>query len=519
MTPLVLVQSRSGGLRVTGLNGPAEDCGISHGQLLADARALVPDLHVRDADEAADDQALLSLSDWCHRYTPWVAPATRHNGRDGLILDITGCGHLFGGEEGLVKDLIRRLKKFRIEARIGVADTPGAAWALAHFGSKHRNWHLIGPDEQEEALANLPVEGLRIDQVLADGLRDMGLKTIGQLYDMPRAPLTERFGTDVAHRLDQALGIDEEPISPRSPMIPYRLRRVLAEPIVRQEDVLYGLEKLANDLCQRMADDQVGARKLEAELYRVDGQVMRMSVGTSSATCDVRHIIRLFAEKIDTLVQEFDAGFGVDTLSLAAPDVERVQAIQAMLSTVAEREDKAVKSKGGAKGKAYPTFSADLGYLMDRLGNRLGADRVGRLSPRESHLPEQAEAKVPVMAVQKNAERDAHSEARAHYARAGRPLSMLRAPEPVEVVAEVPEGPPRVFRWRRVSYTVTRVQGPERVAPEWWQGVDLTGGKASRTRDYYQVEDTDGRRFWLYRNGLYNREAKSPDWYIQGVFG
>jgi protein ImuB len=511
--PLALTASTVGGVRVMACTEAAEFRGVEVGQLLADARALCPDVQIRDADPEADVQALKNLSDWLTRYTPWAAPASGHNGADGVMLDITGCAHLFGGEEGLLRDLLRRLARLGIEARCGLASSLGAAWGLAHFVAPRAGFEIAPEGDPTEEIDGLPVAALRLDPEIVSGLHMMGLKTIRQLMDLPRAPLTERFGTDVAHRLDQALGIDEEPISPQAPLVPYRVKRMLAEPISLQDDLVEGLTRLARDLTKQLAQDRQGARRVVALFYRVDGEVMRLSIGTANACCDAEHLVGLFAEKLDRIAQEFDAGFGFDALGLSVPVSEDMTPSQAMIQEVAGRIDAPRESRAPKKKAAYPKIPSDLSFLMDRLGNRLGPTQVFQYEPVDSHMPERAARAVPVMAVRSQAQVAEWDEEASD-----RPLSLLRSAEPIEVVAEVPEGAPRIFKWRRVTYKITRTQGPERVAPEWWRDVDLTGS-AGRTRDYFQVEDEEGRRFWLYRDGLYDRETAQPRWYVHGVFG
>lgn len=515
--PLALTTSVAGGQRVMAVTSVASHRGVEAGQLLADARALCPDLIVRDWDEEADTAALRNLSDWLTRYTPWAAPASGHNGTDGVMLDITGCAHLFGGEEALLKDLIRRLYRLGLEARCGLASSLGAAHALAHFVAKPLSFAIAPEGDPTEALADLPVAALRLKSDIAQGLDMMGLKKIRQLIDLPRAPLTERFGTDVAHRLDQALGVDEEPISPQAPLVPYRVKRTLAEPISLQADLVEGLSRLARDLCKQMAADRQGVRRLVALFYRVDGEVMRLSIGTAEASCDGAHLVRLLDEKLGQLARDFDAGFGFDALGLSVPVSEGITPAQAMMQEVAGRaevvrpgrEDKAEKKRRAS----YPKLPSDLNFLVDRLGNRLGPGRVVQYEAVESHLPERAARAVPVMALQRHGapplwEDDLPA----------RPLSLLPAAEPIDVVAEVPEGGPRIFKWRKVTYRIARLEGPERIAPEWWRDVDLTGA-GGRTRDYFHVEDEEGRRFWLYRDGLYGRETQAPRWYVHGIGG
>lgn len=528
-SPFALTRSVAGGMRIAALNGPAERAGVEKGQLLADARALCPQIMLAGADDEVDRRALAGLADWLGRYTPWTVASHRssgaHNGPDGIFLDITGCAHLFGGEERMLEDMMTRLADFGFEARAGLADAPGAAWAVAHYANLgSRSFHIVASGAEEDAIAPLPVAALRLDSEICRGLDTMGLKKISQLIDLPRAPLTARFGTDVAHRLDQALGEDEEPISPGKPLVPYRIRKVLVEPIVSLDDISEGIARLARDLEARFVADQQGARRLVLTLYRVDGQIMRLKIGTAEVTADAVHITRLFSEKLDRLQSDFDAGFGIDVMALSAPVVEEKVPSQITLRGVKRAPLPAQKKTAKA---GYPRFSSEVSALLDRLGNRLGAREVYQMAPRASHIPERAVVKRPVMAVASNGsgggmdawpERPESQMASVLASAPERPLTMLERAEPIEVLAEVPDGPPKRFRWRKVNYQITKTLGPERLAPEWWRSADLAGS-ASRTRDYFQAEDSEGRRFWLFRNGLYGRETGTPEWFVHGVFG
>jgi protein ImuB len=530
--PFALTHPVAGGMRIASLNEPAARVHIEEGQLLADARALYPEVILASADEEADKKALVHLAAWLGRYTPWTAPSVRssgtHNGPDGVFLDITGCAHLFrGGEAGLLEDMMERLSDFGLEARAGLADSPGAAWAVAHYGNLDRHmgtqsFHVVPSGAEAQAIAHLPVAALRLEVEIVRGLDAMGLKKIHQLIPLSRAPLTARFGTDVAHRLDQALGVDEEPICPGSPLVPYRVRKVLAEPISTLEAVGEGVARLAEDLVIQFLKDRKGARRLTLTLYRVDGQMMRLQVGTATVSADPVHITRLFTEKLDRLVQSFDAGFGIDVMMLAAPLVEDktpaqigFQGVEVAPKTKSIKKTGYPKISSNVSGRRPSQFSGELSALLDRLGNRLGSEEVYQMKPQASHIPERAVSHQPVMAVDAGEDADwkpSTSEV------ALRPLTMLAHAEPIEVLAEVPDGPPRRFRWRRTDYQIVKTLGPERIAPEWWQTADLLGSN-SRTRDYFQAEDCEGRRFWLYRNGLYGRETVYPKWYVHGVFG
>ena len=546
-------------LRLVALDDAAERLGLHRGQALADARAMIPTLDAVDADPAAEAILLSAIADWAERYTPLVALAPP----DGLMLDITGCAHLFDGEEALVADLSARLAGQGFAARAAIADTPGAAFAAARFGPVSR----VPPGGARDVLAGLPLAALRLDGDTVAALDRVGLKRIGQVIDAPRAPLAARFGTLLIRRLDQALGREEEAIDPRRPVAALIAERRFAEPIAREEDIAGTIASLAATLAGSLATRGEGARRFELALFRVDGAVTRLAVGTSRPVRAPKLVLGLFAEKFAGLAEELDAGFGFDMARLSVPVTAPDAPAQIDLS-------------GDAAGEA------DLGQLVDRIGARLGPERVKRIVPRDSHIPERSEAledvddehgtgrsrgqalsppgpvaklgydarasrsasRAPqhgdVLLLETNTEailrcpakpglegrkvdellstgitremRDNAPCGNLDYADADlidRPLRLFAKPEPVEAIAAVPDGPPVHFRWRRALYRVARVEGPERIAPEWWRNDE------DLTRDYFRVEDAAGHRFWLFREGLYGRETVAPRWYLHGVFG
>lgn len=496
--PRALGRPGPGGLRVTACDHAALAAGIVPGQLVPDAVALCPGLELHAADDEGERAALARLALWCGRYTPWTAmdPNGIGDAPDGILLDITGCDHLFGGEAALIAELRQRLKGFGLTARIAVASTPGAAWALARFGGEPV--FVLAPEGEAEALRSFPVAALRLDDAIADGLNRLGLKTVGDLYGKPRAPVTARFGPDVTRRLDEALGFEAEPISPGLPHVPYRASLSFPESLIQTAHIEEAVKWIATDLCDVLQREQKGARRLELLLFRVDGEVKRLQAGTGLASHDATHLSRLFREKLDRTGDSFDTGFGIEAITLACLAVDPLSPAQESFS----------HEKACAQA---------LEYFVDRLSNRLGANRIRRLEPRASHIPECAVSAVPALRGLTPALRGwkAHGEEHMAAVLGGslpRPLRLLAAPEPVEVVAEVPEGPPRIFRWRRIAHRVVRSEGPERIAPEWWRE-----GRR-RTRDYYRVEDADGQRFWLYRDGLYHRDNEGPRWFMHGVF-
>jgi len=480
---------------------------------LADARAVEPALAVRDAEPAADRRALDDLADWCGRYTPWVAAETEiAHGAGGLWLDVTGCSHLFGGERGLLEDAIARLAGFGITARGALADTPGAAWALARFEARAARGLVLPPGDAHAALADLPVAGLRLAPATVSELERFGLSRIGSLYEIARGPFVARFGTLLARRLDQAFGALGEPISPRRPVPEQRVRQAFAEPIATEPAIAAALRALLVRLCAALERQGRGVRRLELAVWRLDGAVRRLPVGTHRAVRDPAHLFRLLAEHLDTL----DYPIGIELMVLAATVTETVAASQLALATSPPRGGEPASGVQSAGQQAPP---ADLAPLLDRLTNRLGSARVTRPVARASHVPERAQSLLPLLDAPPPAPVEP---AESFRSRAARPPRLLARPEPIEAMALVPDDPPRQFRWRGRTHLVRRAEGPERIAPEWWrrdQAARASGCRDTLTRDYYRIEDSEGGRFWVYRDGLYDAPAApAPRWYLHGLF-
>jgi protein ImuB len=456
------------------------------GDQLADARAKAGTLQVRAVERAADDAALRRLALWATRYTPAVSPWGEADGADGFFLDVTGAAHLFGGEERLTADLSHRLDRFGLPARLAVADTAGAAWALSHFHSSHA---VVMPSGQEaEALAALPIEALRLAPDTRTTLRRLGFKRVGALIGTPRAPFAARFETELLKRLDQALGRTPEPLSCIVPPPVYHSLRYLLEPIVTQEAIVAVATRLMKDLVHALERDGVGARTLRLALYRVDGEVTTIDIGLTVPTRSVAHVTRLIDLKLERITEMVDVDFGFEALGLAVMVAERMEPRQTDIDSVSDADD--------------PERCA---ALVDALRQRLGSRSVRQLKPVASHIPERAE--IPFAAT---GEPPVWPEAEATRQR---PLLLLPRAEPAEVMALVPDGPPQRFRWRGVMHGVAEAQGPERIASEWWHS-----RAPQPTRDYYLVEDEAGHRFWIYREGLYERETSSPRWFVHGLF-
>lgn len=451
---------------------------------LADARAMLPKLDVASADEAADRRLLERVAEWSLHYTPLAALDLPH----GLLLDVTGATHLFGGERTLIDRACTSLKRQGFAVQGAIAGSAAAARALSHW----RDRAIVPPGEEVSAMAPLPVEALALDPATTHALRHAGLKTIGQVATRKRSELTARFGAGMVFALDIALGLSERPISPRLPLTDYMAERIFAEPLLAHDAILETLRGLAQSLGTLLAERGEGARRLEAVFFRADGKVRRIAVETGAPTRDADAIARLFHEKLDALADPLDPGFGFDLIRLAADRAERCDS-QAGAFTINANEEK------------------EIAFLVDRLAARFGSQRVLVFRPNDTHLPEAAAVAVPAQSAEKP--KRAWKAVRGQGEAPRRPLRLFARPEPVQATAEVPEAPPVRFRWRRVWHEVVLAEGPERIAMEWWREQE-----PQPTRDYFRVEDANGHRFWLYRDGLYGSETADPRWFMHGLF-
>ena len=513
--PRVVVAAIEQAQRIVTLNDAAARLRLKAGMPLADARAMYPSLPVVEADFGADARLLDAIADWCDRYTPLVGL----DPPDGLMLDITGCAHLFGGEAALARDLTARLARQGFRARSAVADTVGCASAVARYGDfasssfpvrgEAKNFSIVVRGESQAAMLPLPVAALRIAPEIADGLCTMGLKRVADLVARPRAPLAARFGELLLRRLDQALDSIDEPITPRLPLPAALVERRFADPIALEADVLGTIEHLAEELARVLERRGEGARLVQVALFRADGAVHRLEIGTGAPLREPTRVRKLFEDRLATLGDACDPGFGYDTVRLSALVTERCDPTQT--------------------GLASGDHAEALAHLIDRLGARLGLRRVTRLVPRDTHIPEFAIAAVPAHAASqgsvirdqasgiRSARRNEQDNVAPDSLSPARPLRLFERPEPVKVIDEVPDGPPARFWWRQVQHEVRQTEGPERIAMEWWR--DERGNRL--TRDYFRVESQSGMRAWLYREGLYGSEVEPPDqprWFLHGLF-
>ncbi|MFC3079265.1 DNA polymerase Y family protein [Phenylobacterium terrae] len=477
--PFALIETVRGVRKVAAVDAAAARLGLYPGQKGTDALALVPELVLADVEPEADQRALTALVDWCVRFSPAVAAAPP----DGLVLDVAGLAHLWGGEAALVADFQGRLARNGLSFRCAIADTPGAAWALAHFG---KDGTIAPPGGQAGLLAPLPPAALRLEPEVAAQLERLGLKRLEQIFALPRAPFAKRFGAEALTRLDQALGRAEEALAFRRPPTPWFARLAFAEPISAPEDLARVAFDVAEKLCARLEREGQGARRFELAFHRLDGQAVPLRIGLSVAGRDAGRIARLFAPKLETV----DPGFGIEVVTLAAEGVEAMTARQARLDSARDAED-------------------GLAPLIDRLANRLGEDRVWKAVPVESHVPELAVGRAEPLAQP--------PEAAPWDPERPRPVRLFRRPEPIEAMAPIPDDPPVQFRWRGRLRRVRRAEGPERIGEEWWKR-PIEEAAPSRVRDYYRVEDEDGARYWLFRAGLYE-PGQPAKWWLHGLFG
>ena len=511
--PLVLVCKTEGTRRIMAADGLAQQSGLNVGMALAQARAMLPTLCVLPYDETADARMLESIADWADRYTPMVGRDPPH----GLMLDITGAAHLLGGEDRLRSDLIGRLARQGLYATAAIAPTVGAAWALSRCSGRDPvPDHPILPEDisragLDAALSPLPVSALRLSSETTAALRRVGLKRIGDLIGRPRGALAARFGAPLIMRLDQARGIDTEAISPRQPVTPAVVEQGFAEPILATSAVERTCYELAGHLAALLEERGQGATALQLSVYRVDGLVKRIDLRLASASRNGKTMAGLMALRLGHLDDPLDPGFGYDLIRLTATTVVAKNAEASVLT--------------GLDDQSAPVHLAQAtAALIDRLAARFGEQAIHTLATVDTHIPEQASRLTPgSTAMQKPPSIQPDNDSRQ------RPLRLLDVPEPVEVMAEVPDGPPIHLRWRRRPLRIVHADGPERIAPEWWLPSRLAEGGLAHpplhdtTRDYWRIEDATGRRLWLYREGFYGdvdsaRMHQKPRWFVHGLF-
>ena len=473
-TPFAVVWEEKGHLYIAAANDPAIEAGIQPGSRLADARTLLPTLQIVWSDFEADERLKQHLVEWCDRYSPLAA----HDGADGIVLDITGCAHLFGDEAALLEEVQAGLREMQFRVRGAIADTPVAAWALARFSKQV----IVLREELSGALDPLPVRALRIPAEIATELGQVGLTTIGLMRRVPRDSLATRYGPSVLRRLDQALGLAAESITPHRAPTPYRAGRIFAEPIGSTAAVERVILDLLTALCTRLEKEHRGACRFDLACHRVDGSVVYATVRTSKPGRSITHLMRLFSEKMSTL----DAGFGIEVVTLSAANIATAAPVQMALPQCGESVEE----------------NTSLDELLDRIGLRLGFEHVCRFQIRESLLPESSTEFVPVtMPPAPNS---------AWPANRIRPVRLFDTPAPIEIAEIIPGKWPVRIRVGGQLHRIVRAEGPERLTPEWWRERPATWA----ARDYYRIEDEQGARFWIFRETP--RAGNAERWYLHG---
>ena len=479
--PLVLVQRFGNRRLIYAANAAARVVGLRPGMTVAQAQALVPDLNVRDAELEADAAALEKLVLWAlRRYSPLVAV----DPPDGLVIDVTGAAHLYGGEEAMLHDMVARLATAGIiRASAAMADSWGAANAFARAASK--SVIVVPPGESAALLQRLPLAFLRLPHDMVDQLRRLGFERVCDIASQPRAPLTQRFGPELHRRLDQALGRLREPIEPiRAPEL-IEATQQFAEPIGAPETLASYTGKLVEALCALLIAKGVGARRLDLLFHRVDSALQAIRIGTAKPNRDPKRLTRLLCDGLETI----DPGFGVEAMSLCATLAEPFETKQIRTSLLDETPD------------------TDVSGLIDTLTNRVGAAKLYRFAPVKSDVPERSVDRIAPAS---------GGTGKSWPLRLPRPVRLLRKPEPIETMALLPDHPPVSFSWRGVRRRVKRADGPERIFGEWWK----RDAECDTVRDYFQVEDEQGERFWIFRSGDGEHpETGTQSWFLHGIFG
>jgi protein ImuB len=471
--PFVLSAPDHGRLIVAAANAIAQQKGICEGMVLADARAICPTLEVINDIPRLPDKLLKSFALWCIRFTPVVAvdpPA-------GLILNISGCAHLWGGEINYAKEIKERLQKMGYYVIIGIADTIGAAWAISRLGKKD---NIIDPGNTVNALQCLPSAALRIDNEIIERLGKLGLNQIGRFLHMPRQVLRRRFGPQLIQRLDQALGYEEEILQPVQPVPAYQERLPCLEPIATATGISIALEQLLDKLCERLKNEGKGLRQVNFTCYRIDNNIQQVTIGTHRASNNPKHIYKLFEEKLTSI----EPALGIELFALDATKVEDVSAMQ----------EKLWEGIAGLQNN-------HLAELIDRISNKIGADTIHRYLPDEHYWPERS------IRLATSVNEKANTGWRTDRSR---PLQLLPVPQCIQVTAPIPDYPPMLFRYQGKLHSVKKADGPERIEQEWWL-------QEGQHRDYYIVEDEEGTRYWLFRLGHYD-PAQNNQWFLHGFF-
>ncbi|RAW00358.1 Y-family DNA polymerase [Pseudochryseolinea flava] len=470
--PLVLRTPSHGRMVITSTNAVAESKGIRKGMVLADARAIIPDLQIIDDQADLPQKLLRRIAEWCIRFTPIVAVDLP----DGLLFDASGCSHLWGGDEAYVGDIVKRLTQRGYNIRVALADTPGAAWAVARFGNDSL---IIPKGKQLEAILPLPPEALRLDVENCERLHKLGFHQIQQFINLPRASLRRRFGQQVLTQLDKVLGSEVEFLDPVIPVVSYQERLPCLEPIITVTGIEIALQELLTMLCLRLQQDQKGVRTAIFKSYRVDGKIEHVEISTNRPSHHVKHLFKLFELKLSSI----EPALGIELFVLEASKVE----------DHFSKQEKMWEDTGGLD-------DIRLAELLDRIASRVGMYAIHRYVPAEHYWPERSFKKANSLQEELTTSWRTDKQ---------RPLQILRRPERIEVTAPIPDYPPMLFIYKGRIHKIVKADGPERIEQEWWL-------QQGQHRDYYHVEDESGHRYWLFRLGHYH--DKIFQWFIHGYF-
>ena len=505
------------------LSVEAEALGLTRGQPLRDARAMCPELQTRLANPRLDAAFLGVLRRWAGKFSPWVA----EEAPDSLIIDLTGCAHLFGGERPLIHQVEEDCADLGLSVQVGIADTVGSAWALARYAglgassdrsgdaidqeayatraraSRRRHWERGGPapgasqpvntthrialpGQTRQAMAALPIAALRLDGDTLAALGRLGLRRVEDLAGQPRAGLARRFGKHLVRRLDQAMGVEPEPVSPARPPMHFATRLTLPDPIGLASDIAAAIDRLLPPFTAALKAKGRGVRRVRLECHRADHTMQWVDASLARPSHDPERIRPLLTMKID----DIDAGFGIDRVRLEAVVTEPVHAHQHR-----------GHAEAAADGVARMNASEGLDDLIGRLGARVGLEAITRLHPADSHIPEKTFK--PLAAAWSDTAPDWPSPP------GPRPLLIWR---PELVTAEDTPALPATFRWRGRVFETRAGMGPERIAPEWW--LDEPDWRTG-VRDYWRVTTRTGERLWLY---FAHGGPMSGGWFCQGSF-
>ena len=471
--PIVMASPDHGRLVITESNLIAHAQGIERGMVVADARAIVPLLQVVQERPGLREKLLKGIADWCIRYTPVVSV----DPTGGIFLDVTGCTHLWGGEQAYLTDICNRLNHLGYTVQGALADTIGAAWGLARY---RKDFPIIPPGEQAAALIPLPPAALRLEADLIHSFHKLGFREIGDLINISKKTLRRRFGQGFIKQLEYALGHIEEFIFPVQQVESFQERLPCLDPIASAAGIQIALERLLDALCNRLLKEQKGLREAKLIAYRIDGKIEEVSIATTRPSNSVKHLFKLFETKLPSI----EPALGIELFLIEAKGVEDVTSTQ---ETIWQ--------------KSSSLNDSSLSELLDRIANRIGESSIHRFIPDEHHWPERSVVQC----------KDLHATTvSAWKLDRPRPVSLLQKPELVEVTAPIPDYPPMNFRYRGKIHKIRKADGPERIEPEWWI-------QTGQHRDYYVVEDEEGSRYWLFRLGHYDA-SKSYQWFIHGFF-